>query len=85
VGTHPTSATASNQRAFFFIGSRYIGTDAREPSAKVSVVKQGETEVTLAYTLYRGGSPTGTADVTFQLDNGFLVPAEMIPPASERQ
>ncbi len=84
VGTHMISATASNERAFFFIGSRYIGTDAREPSAKVNVVSQGETEVTLAYTLYRGASPSGTANVTFQLDNGFLVPAQAIPPASER-
>ena len=84
VGTHAISSKTSNQRAFFFIGSRYVGTDAREPSGHVSVVSQGETEVTLAYTLYRDGTPSGSADVTFRLDNGFLIAVQQIPPVSSR-
>jgi hypothetical protein len=67
----------SGQQAFFFVDGRYIGTDAKEPSATVSVASQSETEVTLAY--------PNQAKVTFQLNNGKLVPLGSIPPASARQ
>jgi hypothetical protein len=69
--------TGSGQQAFFFVDGRYIGTDTKEPSASVSVASQSETEVTLAY--------PGQAKVTFQLNNGKLVPLGSIPPASARQ
>ena len=47
---HATGSTEGNgQQAFFFVDGRYIGTDAKEPSASVNVVSQGETEVALAY------------------------------------
>jgi hypothetical protein len=75
------------QQAFFFVNGRYIGTDTKEPSATVSVLSQGETEVTLAYPLYRRsdalGSPSGgEAKVRFQLNNGQLQPLDPLPPAS---
>jgi hypothetical protein len=85
VGTHDPH----EQRAFFFIGSKYIGTDASQPSASVSVVGQSDTEVTLAYALYRPHDPVccpsaGHADVRFQLNDGKLVPLDPIPPASSQ-
>ncbi|HEY8304186.1 MAG TPA: LppP/LprE family lipoprotein [Solirubrobacteraceae bacterium] len=75
------------QQAFFFVGDRYIGTDTSQPSAGVKVVGQGDTEVTLAYPLYRPHDPlccpsAGQATVRFQLNNGRLVPLGSIPPAS---
>jgi hypothetical protein len=89
VGTRTGSGDGYGQQAFFFVGDRYIGTDAKEPSASVKVVSQGETEVTLAYPLYRPSDPLccpggGTATVHFQLNNGKLTALDPIPPASSK-
>jgi LppP/LprE lipoprotein len=73
VGTRP----GSGQQAFFFVDGRYIGTDTKEPSATVTVASQNETEVTLAY--------PGQVKVTFQLNNGKLVPLSSVPSESARQ
>jgi hypothetical protein len=87
VGTNTGSSDGYGQQAFFFLAGRYIGTDTKLPSATVKVVSQGDTEVTLAYPLYRKGDPLsspsgGQRTVTFQLDNGHLTPLGSIPPAS---
>ncbi|HEX8715053.1 MAG TPA: LppP/LprE family lipoprotein [Solirubrobacteraceae bacterium] len=87
VGTRTGSADGYGQQAFFFVDGRYLGTDTKEASATVKVVSQGDTEVTLAYPLYRKGDPLsspsgGEARVTFQLNNGKLVPLGKIPPTS---
>ena len=87
IGTRTGSSDGYGQQAFFFVNGRYIGTDTKEPSASVSVVSQGETEVTLAYPLYRKGdalsNPSGgVAKVRFQLNNGQLAALDPIPPAS---
>ncbi len=87
IGTRSGSSDGYGQQAFFFVDGRYIGTDSKEPSATVSVVSQGETEVTLSYPLYRRGDPLsdpsgGQALVRFQLNNGKLTPLDPIPPAS---
>jgi hypothetical protein len=87
VGTRTGSGDGYGQQAFFFLNGRYIGTDAKAPSASVRVVGQSDTEVTLAYPLYRKSDPLsspsgGTARVRFQLNNGKLVPLDPIPPAS---
>jgi len=87
VGTRTGSADGYDQRAFFFLDGRYIGTDASQPSASVRVVSQSDTEVTLAYALYRSHDALccpsgGQATVHFQLNNGQLVPLQPIPPAS---
>jgi hypothetical protein len=86
IGTRTGSGDGDGQQAFFFIDGRYIGTDAKEPSAKVRVLSQSDTEVTLAYPLYRKNDPlccasAGQATVHFQLNNGKLTPLQPIPPA----
>lgn len=87
VGTRTGSGDGFGQQAFFFVNGRYIGTDTSEPSATVKVVSQGDTEVTLAYPLYRPHDPLccpsgGQTKVRFQLNNGHLAPLDHIPPAS---
>jgi hypothetical protein len=87
LATKTGSSEGYGQQAFFFVNGRYIGTDTKEPSATVKVVSQSDTEVALAYTLYRKGdslsSPTGgQAIVHFQLNNGKLTALQPIPPAS---
>lgn len=87
VGTRSGSGDGYGQQAFFFLDGHYLGTDAKEPSATIKVLAQNDTEVTLAYPLYRPGdalaSPSGGhAIVHFQLDNGQLTPLGRIPPAN---
>ncbi|HEX3512148.1 MAG TPA: LppP/LprE family lipoprotein [Solirubrobacteraceae bacterium] len=89
VATRTGSGDGYGQQAFFFVGDRFIGTDAKEPSASVKVASQSDTEVALAYPLYRANDPLccpggGTATVRFQLDNGQLTPLGRIPPASSK-
>jgi hypothetical protein len=81
LGSRSGSAEGNGQQAFFFVDGRYIGTDAKQPSAQIHVVSQGDTEVALAYTLAGGAQAT----VRFQLNNGKLVPLDPIPSASARQ
>ena len=87
IGTRAGSGAGYGQQAFFFVDGHYIGTDASQPSATLRVASQGDTEVTLAYPLYRRGDPLccpggGQALVRFQLNNGKLAPLEPIPPSS---
>lgn len=73
------------QRAFFFVDERYIGTDSSQPSGSVKVVSQGETSVTLSYGMYGAGDspccPSSQSTVRFQLDDGHLQALDSIPPA----
>jgi LppP/LprE lipoprotein len=80
LGTRSGSAEGNGQQAFFFVDGRYIGTDAKRPSAQIHVLSQGDTEVALAYALAGGAQ----ASVRFQLNNGKLVPLGAIPSASAR-
>jgi hypothetical protein len=87
IGTNAGSGDGYDQQAFFFVDGRYIGTDSSRPSAQVNVVAQGDTEVTLAYALYRPGNPLccpggGQATVRFQLNNGQLTTLDPIPPVN---
>ncbi len=87
IGTRSGSSDGYGQQAFFFVNGRYLGTDSSQPSATVKVVSQNDSEVTLAYSLYRRGDPLaspsgGQAKVRFQLDDGKLVALGAIPPAS---
>ncbi|HWX75374.1 MAG TPA: LppP/LprE family lipoprotein [Solirubrobacteraceae bacterium] len=89
IGMHTGSGDGYGQQAFFFVNGRYIGTDARRPSATLRVVSQGDTEVTLAYPLYRSGDPlccpgAGQARVRFQLNNGKLTALDPIPPLNSK-
>jgi hypothetical protein len=87
IGTRTGSGDGYGQQAFFFLGGRYIGTDAKEASATVKVLSQSDTEVVLAYPLYRKNDALccpggGQASVRYQLNNGRLMPLGTIPPAS---
>lgn len=87
VGTGSHSSDGYDKQAFFFLDGRYLGTDAARPSAQISVVSQSDTEVTLAYALYRSNDPLccpggGRARVRFQLNNGRLEPLDPIPPVA---
>jgi hypothetical protein len=87
IGTGTHSNDGYDKRAFFFVDSKYIGTDAAAPSAQVSVAAQNDTEVVLAYALYKPGNPLccpagGQAKVRFQLNNGQLTPLDPIPPVN---
>lgn len=87
VGTRTGSGDGYGQRAFFFVNGRYIGTDTKDSSAKLRVVSQNDTSVTISYPLYRHTDPLccpggGQSSVTFQLNNGKLAPAGPIPPAN---
>ncbi|HUA12587.1 MAG TPA: LppP/LprE family lipoprotein [Solirubrobacteraceae bacterium] len=78
-----------DQLAFFFIGNRYIGTDVKLPSAKISIAAQSESAVTIVYPLYRPGDKEccatgGSARVTFALENGRLIAMQTIPALSQR-
>ncbi len=88
VGTRTGSSDGYGQQAFFFVDGRYIGTDTSEPSSSVKVVGQSDTEVTLAYSIYKAGDPlskpSGEKTVRFQLNNGHLVALGTIPAASAR-
>jgi LppP/LprE lipoprotein len=75
------SSGGNGEQAFFFVDGRYIGTDASQPSASISVVSQSDTEVVLGYGLYDSGeAKVGEAEVHFQLDNGKLTALDSIPP-----
>lgn len=84
VGVRSGSGDGYGQRAFFFVEDRYLGTDASQPSSTIKVVGQDDTDVTLAYPVYRAGAPLccpgSTSQVRFALDNGRLVPQGTIPP-----
>jgi hypothetical protein len=87
VATGTRSNDGYDKLAFFFVDDRYIGNDSKQPSAQLSVVSQSDTEVTLAYALYRPGNPLccpggGQAQVRFQLNNGQLTALDPIPPVN---
>lgn len=77
---------APAEQAFFFLDGRFLGTDTKEPSASLQVLSQNDTEVTLAYALYRNGdpldSPSGGRAVDFQLNDGKLQAIGQIPPVA---
>jgi hypothetical protein len=87
IGSRGASGDGGEQQAFFFVNGRYIGTDTSQPSGRVSVVGQSDTEVTLAYALYKRSDAAccpsgGQATVRFELDNGALAPLDPIPPVT---
>jgi hypothetical protein len=89
VGTRTGSSDGYGQQAFFFVDGHYLGTDTSQPSAAVKVLGQSDTEVTLAYPLYKQGDPLskpsgGEETVRFQLNNGRLVALGQIPSLAAR-
>ena len=78
------------QRAFFFAGSKYLGNDAADDSAKLEVVRAGNKSIALSYRLFaeddRPCCPTGSkVRVLFRWDGEKLAPQTAIPPAAQRR
>ena len=76
--------------AFFFLGEDYLGTDTRDPSAKIAVGKQGDSTIALRYTTFKPDDeaccPSGEqVTVRYRYTGGKLVPQEDIPPPDARQ
>jgi len=80
-------AGAAGERAFFFDQTIYLGTDATEPSAQISLLAENDTEVTLGYAIYRSGAsvPSGQRAVRFQLDMGQLSALDPLPSVASRR
>jgi hypothetical protein len=75
-----------DERAFFFVNGRFIGTDTSDPSAGLTVTGQSDTSATISYLLFKPGDklccPSSHATVTYALDNGKLEPQGPIPSSS---
>jgi hypothetical protein len=86
IGTR-TGASAPTERAFFFDQTIYLGTDARLPSAQISLLGHSDTEVTLGYAIYRPGAstPSSVRRVHFALDMGLLNALDPLPSAAARR
>jgi hypothetical protein len=82
-----TPSDSYDQRAFFFLRDRYLGTDTKLPSARISLVAQTDKTVTVEYTLFRRRDPLadptgGSATVRYHWNGRRLVPKDPIPPAA---
>jgi hypothetical protein len=80
---------AGEERAFFFVGRRFVGNDDVAASASVKVTAADERTVTLAYRLFAAEDeqccPKGeTVKVSFRWRDGSLAPAGELPAADER-
>jgi hypothetical protein len=89
IGKPQASVGTRGRRAFFFVREEYLGTDAAEPSQRVRVVRQSDSAITLAYTLFAPGDKpccpsAGTARVRFAWKDGRLAAAEPLPAAAMR-
>ena len=86
IGRRPPGA-APAERAFFFDQTKYLGTDAAQPSAAITVASHLDAEVVLSYAIFKPGAtaPSGHRLVHFALDMGQLSPVEAIPSVSERR
>jgi LppP/LprE lipoprotein len=85
IGRFAQSADGYNQRAFFFLGRRYLGTDAAAPSAALQEVWRDDRTIALLYILYRANDPNccptgGGKIVRFHWNGTRLVAVDRIPP-----
>jgi hypothetical protein len=71
------------RRAFFFVGTRFIGHDTSGGSSKLAVTKSGKRWVTLRYGVFAPGAkaccPASTGKVRFNWTGTALSPAGTIP------
>ncbi len=85
IGTLSYSTDRLRQKAFFFIGSRFAGTDTLGPSVLVRIVSQSNDAVVLAYPHY-GPSDNlfypryGYERVEYKLEEGRIVRLGALPP-----
>lgn len=85
IGTAAGSTDGRNQKAFFFLGDTYLGTDTSNPSAQIAFGGEDGNVVTIVYTLYRPQDPMnaptgGKVGIQYQWNGSRLVPLEPIPP-----
>jgi LppP/LprE lipoprotein len=75
-----------DERAFFFVNGKFIGTDTSDPSAGLTVTGQSDTSATISYLLFKPGDklccPSSHAAVTYALNDGKLEPQGSIPSSS---
>ena len=79
------SAGPYNQKAFFFLGGDYLGTDTLAPSAQLAFGGEDGNVVTIVYTLYRPQDPMnaptgGKVGIRYQWNGTRLLPLDPIPP-----
>lgn len=89
LGTYAQSADGYNRRAFFFIGRKYLGTDASAPSAAMEEMWRDDRTIALMYVLYRGNDPLccptgGGKIVRFRWNGSRVVALDRIPPRTGR-
>jgi hypothetical protein len=78
------------QRAFFFVGGRYLGNDAADDSDSIEIARAGNRSVALAYRTFKTGDkaccPSGAkVRVLFRWDGKTLAPQTAIPPSAQRR
>lgn len=84
IGIATGSADGYNQKAFFFYGDQYLGTDTIDPSTIIKLASRDDKTITLKYILYNSSdvlaNPTGGfATVRYQWDGSKLNPLDPIP------
>jgi len=84
VGIREMAADVPGQKAFFFVGDRFVGTDTPDVSGEVAIVRQRDDEITLRYVLYRPADGMslplgGHAQVTYRWNGTRVVPEGRIP------
>jgi hypothetical protein len=87
IGVQAGSADGMEQRAFFFLGGRYLGNDASGQSADVSLAWRDADTIALSYTLYRPNDPQccstgGSKVVRYRWNGTQLVALDPIPSAN---
>ena len=79
----PVGDAAGGYQAFFFTKTGLVGRDAHQPSTQLKVTKKAKNAITLTYGIYQSGdqpgSPSGSRNVKFVLENGVLTPQDAIP------
>ena len=83
VGIRKGSVDGKDQRAFFFAGSKYLGTDTSEPSGSIHVEFTSDTTVALSYALFAPEDPlccpSSRKTVRYRWDGQQLNPLDAIP------
>ena len=84
IGQCMGSATGYCENAFFFVGSKYIGTDTAAQNLEISVAWQDGTTIALSYPLYAPDDPHccptgGSRLVRFQWNGTSLDPLDPLP------
>ena len=78
------------QRAFFFVGGKYLGNDAADDSADLRVARAGNRSIALSYRIFEEGDKPccpsgGKVRVLFRWDGEQLAPQTSIPPSASRR